>query len=61
MRRGLTLVAMTLLVGLALPAPASGRGFQPSAARDRIAKARRDDADSGTPQGPADETAPTGI
>ena len=30
------------------------------AARDRIAKARKDDADPG-PQSPADETAPTGI
>ena len=41
----------------------AGEGVDRStgAARDRIAKARRDDADSGTPQGPADETAPTGI
>jgi protoporphyrinogen oxidase len=32
-----------------------------AAARDRIASARRDGADPGTPQSPADETAPTGI
>ncbi len=30
-------------------------------ARDRIASARRDGADEGTPKSPADETAPTGI
>jgi hypothetical protein len=30
-------------------------------ARDRIASARRDDAEPGTPQSPADESAPTGI
>jgi len=41
----------------------TGEGVDRSraAARDRIATARRDDADPGTPQSPADETAPTGI
>ena len=41
----------------------AGEGVDRStgAARDRIAKARRDDADPGTAHGPADETAPTGI
>ena len=41
----------------------AGEGVDRStgAARDRIARARRDDADPGTPQGPADEAAPTGI
>ena len=40
----------------------AGEGVDRSrgAARDRIAKARKDDADPG-PQSPADETAPTGI
>jgi hypothetical protein len=41
----------------------AGQGIDRSrdAARDRIAAARRDDADHGTPASPADETAPTGI